>query len=303
MRPAHVPVLLREVLEAFCPAPEACLLDGTLGLGGHAIGWLEATEVSGAVGSVVGLDRDSHALSRAQERLEGRYPGRTTYVHASYEDAPRAVATARRTNVDAALLDLGASSLQFDTPERGFSLQAAGPIDMRMDTEGPGPTAADLVNESSADELERIFREYGDEPGAARIARAIVDERRRAPFRDTLRLAEAVAQAVGGRRSKLHPATRVFQGLRVAVNDEMGRLDRGLPAVAGTVRPGGVLGVISFQRHEDRRVKHFLDEASRDGRLEVLPSVVPGRQETRVNPRSRSARLRLARLTGEASDA
>ena len=200
--------------------------------------------ISGAVGSVVGLDRDAHALSRARERLEGRYPGRATYVHASYEDAPRAVASARRTDVDAALLDLGASSLQFDTPERGFSLQAAGPIDMRMDPDGDGPTAADLVNGSPAEELERIFKEYGDEPAAARIARVIVDERRRAPFRDTLRLAEAVARAVGGRRGKLHPATRVFQALRVAVNDEMSTMPLNIHTMA-TMRPPTVWGTRS----------------------------------------------------------
>lgn len=294
----HVPVLLEETVEALCPAPRACLLDGTLGLGGHASRWLEATEVAGEVGSVVGLDRDPHAISRARERLERRFPGHITYVHSSYEDAPEAVATARRGPVDAALLDLGASSLQLDTAERGFSFRLPGPLDMRMDPDPAVPTAADLVNDSGEAELSRIFSEYGEEPAAARVAKAIVAERARAPFRDTLRLAESVARACGGRRGKLHPATRVFQALRVAVNDELGRLARGLPAMASTLRVGGRFGVISFHRLEDRQVKSFFDEGARQGRFRLCGSVAPGGAETHRNPRARSARLRVAEVTG-----
>jgi len=303
MTAEHIPVLFAEVLHARAPRAGGRLLDGTLGLAGHASGWLEATEVAGEVGNVVGLDRDTHALAIAQERLEGRFPGRTAYTHASFERAQEAVAAARHGLVDAALLDLGASSLQFDSPERGFSFRAPGPLDMRMDPADDGPTAADLVNASPESELERIFREYGDEPAARRVARAIVAERDRAPFRDTLRLAETVAQATGGRRGKLHPATRVFQSLRVAINDEMGRLERGLPAVASVVRAGGRMAVITFQRHEDRRVKRFFAEGARAGRFRVLPAVTPTPEEERINPRSRSARLRVVEvLRGESVD-
>jgi 16S rRNA (cytosine1402-N4)-methyltransferase len=303
MTAEHIPVLFAEVLQVLAPTAGGSLLDGTLGLGGHSSGWLEGTGVAGEVGSVVGLDRDTHALAIAQDRLEGRFPGHTTYVHTSFERAQEAAATARHGPFDAALLDLGASSLQFDSPERGFSFRASGPLDMRMDPQEDGLTAADIVNASPESELVRIFDEYGDEPAARRVAKAVVAERDRAPFRDTLRLAETVAQATGGRRGKQHPATRVFQSLRVATNDEMGRLDRGLPAVAATVRVGGRMAVITFQRHEDRRVKRFFADGAREGRFRVLPSVTPSREEERINRRSRSARLRAVEvLRGESLD-
>ena len=290
----HVPVLLRETIEALDARAGGALLDGTLGLGGHALAWLEATAAAGEVGRVVGIDRDAEALTHARTRLDAAFASRTVFHHGSYEDAAAAVAAAGLDAVDAALLDLGASSLQLDAAARGFSFRAAGPLDMRMDASAGVETAADLVNTRSADELTRVFAEYGEEPGAARIARAIVDDRNRAPFRDTLRLAETVARAVGGRHGRLHPATRVFQALRIAVNDEIGRLHRGLPAVAGTVRPGGRLAVLSFHRLEDREVKSFLRNGEEAGVLRLLPALQPSRSEIARNPRARSARLRAA---------
>jgi len=167
---------------------------------------------------------------------------------------------------------------------------------MRMDPASAGETAADVVNRRTAEELERIFSEYGEEPAARRVAAAVVEERRRAPFRDTLRLAETVARATGGRRGKLHPATRVFQALRIEVNDEIGRLRRGLPAVASVVRPGGRLGVLSFHRLEDREVKRFLSEGERRGAFRALPSATARPDEVRRDPRARCARLRAAEV-------
>lgn len=294
---AHVPVLLREVLEALAPRGGATLLDGTLGLGGHSLAWLEATAAAGATGRVVGLDRDAEVLERARERIEERFPGRLHTRHGSYEECAAALEDAGIDAADAALLDLGASSVQLDDPARGFSFRAAGPLDMRMDPREEGVTAAEVVNGAPEEELERIVSEYGEEPAARRVARRIVEERARAPFRDTLRLAEVVAEAVGGRRGRLHPATKVFQALRIHVNDELGRLRRGLPAVAASVRPGGRMGVISFHRLEDRLVKGFF-AAGQGDRFREIGSRTPGREEERTNPRSRSARLRAVEVLG-----
>jgi 16S rRNA (cytosine1402-N4)-methyltransferase len=298
----HVPVMPAETIDALAPAAGASLLDGTLGLGGHALAWLEATSRLGRTGCVVGIDRDRAALSEARNRLDAAFPGCASTHHGSYEEAPAAVAGAGLGAVDAALLDLGASSLQLDSAERGFSFRAPGPLDMRMDPGAGGETAADVVNRRSVPELARVFAEYGEEPMAERVATAIAVERARAPFRDTLRLAEAVSRAVGGRRGKLHPATRVFQALRIEVNDEMGRLRRGLPAVASTVREGGRFAVISFHRLEDREVKVFFRDGAGRGEFENAAEAAPARAEVRANPRSRSARLRAVQVVrrGEA---
>ena len=302
--PVHLPVLLRETLPALAPAAGAVLLDGTVGLGGHALAWLRATDSAGAAGRVVGIDRDAEALGAARTRLEDAFPGRSHLHHGSYEDAAEALAAAGCPFSDAALVDLGASSLQLDAAARGFSFQAPGPLDMRMDAEDDGDTAADVVNSRTEDDLARIFEEYGEEPAARRVARAVVEGRRVAPFRDTLRLAETVARATGGRHGRLHPATRVFQALRIEVNDELGRLRRGLPALAGAVRSGGRLAVISFHRLEDREVKRYLERGAASGGLRVLGDTGPAHDEIRQNPRARSARLRWAeRLTGPLPEA
>lgn len=293
---SHRPVLVRETMEALAPTAGAVLLDGTVGLGGHADAWLRRTEALGAVGRVIGLDRDPAAVRLAGERLESAFPGRATLRHASYEDAAR-VCRELAAAPDAALLDLGASSMQLDDASRGFSFQAPGPLDMRMDASSGGETAADVVNRRREDELERIFVEYGEEPAAARVARAVISDRAKAPFRDTLRLAETVARAVGGRKGRLHPATRVFQAIRIEVNDELGRVRRGLPRVASTLRAGGRFAVLTFHRLEDREAKRFLEDGERQGALRLLPDALPSPDEVASNPRSRSARLRAAFVT------
>jgi 16S rRNA (cytosine1402-N4)-methyltransferase len=285
-----------ETIDALAPTAGASLFDGTLGLGGHSLAWLAATSGRGRVGRVVGMDRDPEALSEARNRLEAAFPGGAYTRHGSYEEAPAAVAGAGLSSVDAALLDLGASSVQLDEPRRGFSFAKPGPLDMRMDATSTGPTAADVVNKRTAPELAEIFAEFGEEPMAERIARAVVVERALAPFRDTLRLAETVARAAGGRRGKLHPATRVFQALRIAVNDELGRLRRGLPAVASTVRSGGRFAVISFHRLEDREVKGFFEDGADEGRFVPVADAAPTSAEVRSNARSRSARLRAVEV-------
>lgn len=296
----HVPVLLDEVMDLLQPAPGGVLLDGTLGLGGHALVWLRATAKAGETGRVVGCDRDAEALTAATERLEAEFPGALHAHHGSYEEASQAVADSGVAAVDAALMDLGVSSLQLDAGGRGFSLRTQGPLDMRMDASS-GRTAADLVNESPEHELADLIARFGEEPKARRVARAIVLERRRAPFRDTLRLAECVANALGGRRGRLHPATRTFQGIRIALNDELGRLERGLPAVAACLRPGGHMGVITFHRLEDAPTKRFFREGVSDGTFAAEPDRTPSRAEIGRNPRSRSARLRGACIAAQTS--
>ena len=292
----HLPVMPSETIDALAPAAGASLLDGTLGLGGHALAWLAATTRLGGIGRVIGIDRDPAALGEARGRLDTAFPGCATFHHGSYETGPAAVKAAGLSAVDAALLDLGASSLQLDSAARGFSFQASGPLDMRMDPDAGGPTAADIVNGRTLTELARIFEEFGEEPLAERVAKAVVIERSRAPFRDTLRLAETVARAVGGRRGKSHPATRVFQALRIAVNDELGRLRRGLPAVASTVRPGGRFAVISFHRLEDREVKDFFKAGESRGSFRGVADATASPREVKANPRSRSARLRAVEV-------
>lgn len=298
--PHHVPVLLQETLEHLDPFPGAVLLDGTVGLGGHASAWLDATEESGEAGRVVGLDRDPEALGHAGSRLSERHEGRFSLHLSSYEDAAAALDDAGVESVDAALLDLGASSLQLDDPERGFSFRAPGPLDMRMGAGGTlgdgAETAADVVNSRPVEELARIFREYGEESGADRVAAAIEKERRRAPFRDTLRLAEVVSQSLGGRKGRRHPATRVFQALRIEVNRELERVERGLPVVARCVRDGGRMAVLTFHRLEDRLVKRFFREGKGRGAFRVLPDRTPSGGERAANPRSRSARLRAVEV-------
>lgn len=302
--PRHRPVLVRETMQALAPQAGAVLLDGTVGLGGHALAWLAATAAAGTAGRVVGIDRDPRALLAARERLDAEFPGRSHLHRGSYEDAASAVSGAGLREVDAALLDLGASSLQLDDAARGFSFQAPGPLDMRMDPDDDGDTAADVVNRRSEDDLARIFAEFGEEPAAQRVARAIVADRAKAPFRDTLRLAETVARATGGRHGKLHPATRVFQALRIEVNGELSRLARGLPAVAALVRTGGRIGVISFHRLEDRAVKRFFEAGEMRGALRVLGDAAASPAEIRENPRSRSARIRWSeRLAGPITEA
>ncbi|HQM38393.1 MAG TPA: 16S rRNA (cytosine(1402)-N(4))-methyltransferase RsmH [Candidatus Bipolaricaulis anaerobius] len=281
----HEPVLVAEVVRFLAPAPAALIVDATVGTGGHA----EALLARGA--RVIGIDQDPAALDRARERLRP-YTDRVQLLPGNFRDLPALVPPVPR--VDGVLFDLGASSLQFDSPERGFSFLAAGPLDMRMDPTAP-VTAADLVNRLPEAELARILWEYGEERYARRIARAIVQQR---PLRTTTELARLVACLYPPGRHRIHPATRTFQALRIAVNDELGALEAGLAGAVRLLAPGGVLCVISFHSLEDRIVKHFLRREALTGRLEVLTKkpLRPEEDEVSRNPRARSAKLRAARV-------
>jgi len=300
-RPAyHEPVLLEEVLSVLAPAPGKTIVDGTLGGGGHTCALLE----KGA--RVIGIDQDLAAIAHNERRLAD-WSGQLQSLRGSFADAPVLLAPLGITRIDGALLDLGVSSHQLDTPTRGFSFQADGPLDMRMDPDGP-VSAEDIVNAMSADQLERIFRNYGEEPFARKIAQRIVRDRLIRPFATTRDLAEMV-EAIIPRRGHTHPATRVFQALRIAVNRELEVLDRGLSEITRLLAPGAVFAVITFHSLEDRIVKTFfkhrcaewLDrpewpEPQRNPdycfRALTRKPITATDEEQRTNPRSRSAKLR-----------
>ena len=304
----HVPVLPAEVLEILEPGPGRRILDVTVGLGGHAAALLEA----GA--TVVGLDRDPAALARAADRLRP-FGDRAILLAGDLGDA--VAVTGVHGPFDGLLADLGVSSLQLDDPTRGFSFAADGPLDMRMDPSSP-LTAADLLNERSADELAGILRTYGEERLARPIARRIVNARRDEPLGRTSELAGLVSAAYrkAGVRTRTDPATRTFQALRIAVNHELDSLDRLLASVGDLVVPGGVACIVSFHSLEDRRVKKAFRELARGcvcppdlpvcacGRSprarDLTRRVVrPSPEEIERNPRARSARLRAIRWIGE----
>jgi len=288
----HEPVMLREVLELFRIEPGCTYVDATVGLGGHSAAML----AEGA--RLVGVDRDPEALAHAAARLEG-YAERLVLIHGSFTDLPDLLASIGIGPVHGVLMDLGVSSLQLEKPERGFSFRQDGPLDMRMDPNGP-VTAAELVNGLPEPDLARILHAYGGEPRARSIARAIVRARDRAPISSTSELAAVITRVAsrGGRRS-IHPATRSFQALRIAVNDELDTLEQGIAGALEVLAPGGRLVVIAFHSLEDRIVKRaFLHEAS-EGRLEILTRkpLRPAREEVVVNPRARSAKLRAAQVS------
>ncbi len=296
----HIPVLMESVTRLLLPA--ARVVDGTVGAGGHARALLE-----GGAGAVLGLDLDADALTLAQAALEP-YGGRAQLARASYANMAAEAARIGWDQVDAVLLDLGLSSMQLDTPQRGFAFSADGPLDMRFDQSGDRPTAAELVNHLDERELAALFRDYGEDPHSRRLARAVVQAR---PFTTTGQLAEAIARAVPRRPGDhLHPATLAFQALRIAVNDELETVRRALPAAVDLLRPGGRLAVISFHSLEDRIVKQFFKLASTgcicppqvpvcvcghraSVRLLTRKPVMADADEVARNPRSRSARLRV----------
>ena len=284
------------------PRDGQVFVDGTLGGGGHTRMLLER----GA--TVIGLDRDEAALERMQVE-QARWQGKLMMVHGNFAEMNRLVAEQGYTAVDGILLDVGVSSFQIDERERGFSFQEDGPLDMRMDR-SQELSAADLVNRLDEQELIRIFRAYGEEPQARRVAQAIVKQRTDKPFERTEQLAACISAAKGGRKGRIHPATRVFQALRIEVNDELGSLEKGLVEGLDLLKIGGRMAVIAFHSLEDRRVKQFFNAHA--GRNESLPqggeqwigqlprvrkmtrkAVKAGTDEVAENPRSRSARLRV----------
>ncbi|HEV8199458.1 MAG TPA: 16S rRNA (cytosine(1402)-N(4))-methyltransferase RsmH [Candidatus Polarisedimenticolia bacterium] len=313
-RVAHRPVLLREALAALHCSPGDLVVDGTVGAGGHAEAILQAIAPDGRL---VGLDRDPEALALARARL-APWGDRVRLENADHRRLPELLDAWGLVPVDRILLDLGVSSMQLDDPERGFSFRLDGPLDMRMDRAHGGTTAADLVNGLPERELRALLQQFGEEPHAARIASAIVRERERSRFTRTVRLAETVAAAVpaparrvAARRGggAVHPATRTFQALRIAINGEIDGLPRLLEQSIDRLRPGGRMAVISFHSLEDRAVKGtFRALAHRCvcprglpvcgcGRPDVVRridsgAVKPSEDEARDNPRSRSARLR-----------
>jgi 16S rRNA (cytosine1402-N4)-methyltransferase len=282
----HVPVLLAETLELLAVRPGGLWVDGTVGLGGHAEAVLRA---SAPDGRLVGLDRDGETLARARERLAA-FGGRARLEQGDHREIPERLGGEK---ADGILLDLGISSVQLDDPQRGFSFQAEGPLDMRMDR-SRGETAADLVNRLRERELADLIYAYGEEPASRRIARAIAEARERQPITTTSELADVVRRAAGrSRRPGLHPATRTFQALRIRVNRELEGLGEALERTAECLRPGGRLAVISFHSLEDRAAKEaFRALAARGFRPLTRKPVRPGEAEVRVNPRARSARLR-----------
>lgn len=300
--PIHVPVLFQEVMYWLRPEPGRSYIDATVGLGGHAQGILER---SAPDGRLLALDVDAQALELARQRLAG-FGSRVVLVQGQYADLAEIAEEHGFSQVAGILLDLGVSSLQLDDPSRGFSFQEDGPLDMRLSRD-TRLTAAEIVNTWPERELARILYEYGEERHARRVARAICAGR---PWRSTLQLAREVARVVGY-SGRIHPATRTFQALRIAVNDELGALERVLPQTLELLAPGGRLVVISFHSLEDRLVKQFMVRESRDCLCPPgLPACVCGHvarlvrltakpvraspEEVARNPRSRSARLRVA---------
>lgn len=256
--PAHISVLYAETLAALSPRAGGRYIDGTLGWGGHSAGILEATAPDG---HVLGIDQDTNALQAAQQRL-APFGDRFQAAHGNYRTLDTIAVQHGWPAVDGVLLDIGVSSPQLDTAQRGFSFQHDAPLDMRMNPDG-STTAADLINELPEDELADVIYGYGEERLSRRIARRIVEQRKHHAITRTLELAEIVARAVGGKRGPIHPATRTFQALRIAVNDELGALKEGLAAAARVLKPKGRLVVITFHSLEDRIVKEWMrDEAS-----------------------------------------
>jgi len=308
--PTHIPVLVNEVLRALVERPEQqvassrgagsdaparsqgrkpeerLFIDGTVGQGGHAEQLLAA--LPGC--RLLGFDRDPVNLSIAKKRLE-RFSDRAVLVHDRYANAPRHAHAHGFTDVDGILLDLGFSSAHVDEAERGFSFMQEGPLDMRYDTRQE-LSAEGIVNKWTREDLSTIFRRFGEDPRSAIIAKAIVDARRSMRIDTTYQLAEIVASVVP-RQGKIHPATRIFQALRIVVNDELGEVERGLTAALEKLNSGGRCAVITFHSLEDRLVKNLFK--TQQGLLHITKKpIIASEEEAKANPRSRSAKLRIA---------
>ena len=292
----HEPVLLNEAMAWLSPTADGTYCDATVGLGGHAEAILERSSPNGRL---IGIDRDPEALERAGARL-ARFGDRVSLVHARFGSMHTVLQGVAAVPVDGCLVDLGVSSMQLDRPLRGFSFRHGGPLDMRMDP-SQGETAAELLHRAPASELEAILRDLGEERFARKIANAIVACRGREDLSTTSGLAELVARVAPSRERNKDPATRTFQALRIAINDELGELERFLEDLPRCLRPGGRVVVISFHSLEDRIVKRGLRALSSRElaggpvlRLLTKHVVVAGDEERARNPRSRSAKLRAA---------
>jgi 16S rRNA (cytosine1402-N4)-methyltransferase len=303
----HIPVLYQEVIDYLEPSPGASYIDATLGAGGHTLGLLKASAPDGIV---LALDRDPMAIEFARKRLN-EFEDRAILVNASYEQMAVIASRQGLTGVNGIVMDLGLSSDQLADRDRGFSFQEEGPLDMRFDT-SRGSTAADLLNALSEEDIAGILRRYGDIQESKRYARAIIGER---PIESTTQLAGLIKNESRS-RGKIHPATRVFQAIRIAVNEELEILRKGLTAATEILKIGGRVAVISYHSLEDRIVKHFIRESSRDCvcppefpvcvcearpilRAVHRKVIRPSETEIRSNPRSRSARMRVAEKIAE----
>ena len=290
---AHIPVMHREVMDFLNPSAGGCFLDGTLGLAGHASSICERI---GAQGHLIGLDRDEQSLRVARERLSG-FKGRLDLAHSDFRDFDAVLNRLGVKELDGMLLDLGISSFQLDNPERGFSFRLEGPLDMCMDQNG-FMSAYDLVNTLTEEELAKIIFNFGEERFSRRIARMVVQYRDTKPVETTHELEEIIFKAVPAayRHQKIHPATRTFQAIRIAVNRELESLKIALDKCFDYLKTGGRIAVISFHSLEDRIVKEKFRNLSKEKKVSLLMKkpLCAGDEEIRMNPRSRSARLRAA---------
>jgi 16S rRNA (cytosine1402-N4)-methyltransferase len=287
--PVHLPVLLDEVLAALDLRSGQVVIDGTLGLGGHS----EAILTRQPDLRIIGIDQDQQALALTKERLGDKIE----YLQSNFAQMDQVLANYDLSGVDGILLDLGVSSLQLDSPQRGFSFQQIGPLDMRMDQTNWGDTAADILNSWNGEKLIELFYNFGEERFTRRIVRAILEQRSKHPFRETQELATLIVACYPPalRYKHPHPATRVFQALRMAVNQEMSVLEEGLKVASQMLNPNGRLVVISFHSLEDRLVKHFFRQQVQSGGYSLLfkKVIIAQEEEIRSNPRSRSAKLRV----------
>lgn len=304
----HTPVMLGEVLASLSPKDGGIYVDGTFGNGGYSRAVLEAAQCK-----VYGIDRDPGVVARAQE-METEFKDRFFIIEGRFGSVAELLASHSVGPVDGVAFDIGVSSMQIDTPERGFSFRTDGPLDMRM--ESAGTSASDIVNNMEETDLVGIIRELGEERFARRVAAAIVAARTQEPILRTLQLAEIVRRVVPKSKDGIDPATRTFQALRILVNDELGEIDRGLVGAEQVLAPGGRLCVVSFHSLEDRLIKRFFKTRSGDTpqpsrhmpqssiqgpqptfKMVVKKSITPTKNEQRTNPRARSARLRIGERT------
>ena len=304
----HVSVMTNEVVSGLNPRNGGIYVDGTFGQGGYSRAILDA-----AATRVFGIDRDPAAIDFGAE-LINEYPSRLTLIQGCFGDITKIMANEGISHVDGIMLDLGVSSPQIDNPDRGFSFRYDGPLDMRM--ENKGPTAADFINDATEEDIANVIYEYGDEKYSRRIARRIVEARKLKPILSTSQLVNIIHSNVRRSRDGIHPATRTFMALRIQVNDELGELNRGLISAERILKPGGRLAVVAFHSLEDKKIKSFLYEraglAAKGSRhmpetneINMAPSfnlvkrgvIKPAVSEVLSNPRSRSAKLRVAERT------